>query len=126
MRKISFFFLFQFNFLLNEDSDEDFHKYLHENIAEYLLGTWANGNCKPLSYELKIVPDQTDADPNKLTFDKPFVKLHNLSLDRLVPAQPIKYKDFHTHIKPRYNLRKLSALPHHLLNAKMISGLLNE
>ena len=99
---------------------------MHENIAEYLLGTWAHGNCKPLNYELKIVPCQTDADPNKLTFDKPFVKLFNLSLDRLVPAQPIKYKDFHTHIKPRYNLRKLSALPYHLLNANMINGLENE
>ena len=67
-----------------------------------------------------------EADPNndqKLSFDKPIIKKVKLQTDRLVPNQPLKYDDFHTHIKPRFNLRKLNVLPHFLIKAKMIRGI---
>ena len=66
-----------------------------------------------------------EIDPNsdqKLSFDKPIIQKVRVQTDRLVPNQPLKYDDFHTHIKPRYNLRKLNVLPYYLIKAKMIKG----
>lgn len=83
------------------------------------MGTWSNSRLKELSYE-KVFNSRND--PDKLVFDKPIVKKYKFNCDRLIPAQPIKYDDFHTHIKPRYNLRKLIQLPYHLVKANMFDG----
>lgn len=91
-------------------------------MSEYYLGIWSNSKPKPLSYELVI---KKEIDPNndqKLSFDKPIVQKIRIQTDRLVPNQPLKYDDFHTHIKPRYNLRKMNVLPYHLIKANMIKG----
>lgn len=95
---------------------------LHRNISDYLLGTWSSSNLKPFKYEKITVPKDNEEDTDILTFDKPIVTNINMSLDRLVPKQPIRFKDFHTNIPARYNLRKLSILPHHLLKANMKEG----
>lgn len=111
------------HYLILLESDPEFLKYLHRNIAEYFLGTWSESKQKPMSYEEVKIPTETSS--TRLTFDKPIVRIFDLQFDRLVPSQPIKYSDFHTNIKSRYNLRKLSVLPYHLLKADMIEGKMN-
>jgi len=107
---------------LHTDSP-DFLVYLHRNVAEYFLGIWSLSRPKPISYEVSEPPCNVNAgDSARLTFDKPIVRRFQLALDRLVPSQPIKYTDFHTHISPRFNLRKLDVLPYHLFNANLIEG----
>ena len=101
--------------------------HLHRNVAEYLMGTWAAPALKPLFYDQRIVPNldpdasgQTGAaSGSQLVFDKPTVRRVRVHLARLVPAQPTLYEPFHTHIRARYNLRKLSLLPTHLARAGM-------
>ncbi|XP_052082166.1 uncharacterized protein LOC127719866 isoform X2 [Mytilus californianus] len=70
---------------------------LHTALADYFLGTWANGNKKP------------------------YVNRSNESglADRYVVAQPIKYGD-------TYNLRKLNNLPYHLSMSKRVTQLKDE
>lgn len=104
------------------DENPTFLMYLHKNICEYYLGIWSSPKEKPLTYEKIITPVIPD-DANRALFSKPVVKKFRIHSDRLVPAQPIKYEDFHTHIKPRYNLRKLNVLPYHLIHANMIKGI---
>ena len=104
-------------------TDPDFLAYLHRNVAEYFLGIWSLSRPKPISYEVSEPPSDVNAgDSARLTYDKPIVRKFHLALDRLVPSQPIKYTDFHTHISPRFNLRKLDVLPYHLFNANLIEG----
>ena len=62
---------------------------------------------------------------DQISFDKPIIKKYKLNLNRLVPIQPIKYEDYHTHIKSRFNLRKLHILPYHLFKANMINEIFN-
>jgi len=105
------------------DPDPQLVIYLHRNVAEYFLGSWSSSKQKPISYLITQVQSHDDpGDSARLTFDDPIVKSLCLKLDRLVPDQPIKYTDFHTHIKPRFNLRKLDVLPFHMLNADLIEG----
>ncbi|XP_071144810.1 NACHT and WD repeat domain-containing protein 2-like [Mytilus edulis] len=70
---------------------------LHTALANYFLGTWANGNKKP------------------------YVNSSNETglADRYVVAQPIKYGD-------TYNLRKLNNLPYHLSMSKRVTQLKDE
>ncbi|VDI78486.1 Hypothetical predicted protein, partial [Mytilus galloprovincialis] len=70
---------------------------LHTALADYFLGTWANGNKKP------------------------YVNRSNETglADRYVVAQPIKYGD-------TYNLRKLNNLPYHLSMSKRVTQLKDE
>ncbi|XP_063410138.1 NACHT and WD repeat domain-containing protein 2-like isoform X2 [Mytilus trossulus] len=70
---------------------------LHTALADYFLGTWANGNKKP------------------------YLNRSNESglADRYVVAQPIKYGD-------TYNLRKLNNLPYHLTMSKRVTQLKDE
>ena len=98
--------------------------YLNRNLAEYFLGTWSGTTAyKPISFErIDAQPDQGNGT-DRLTFDKPIIRTIDLNIDRLSPCQPIKYSDFHTNIQPRFNLRKLSVLPFHLLRANMIEGI---
>ena len=101
-------------------SNSKFVEYLHRNIAEYYLGTWSNSRTKRLTYESTV--NSKVLDPESL-FDKLITQMHETEADRLVPSQPIEYTNFHTHIKSRYNLRKLSLLPFHLFKANMIKGI---
>lgn len=78
------------------------------------MGKWSDSKSKPLSYKKYINPIK---DPEKLAVDKPIAKTYHLNGIRLVPTQPIMYDEFHTQIKPRYNLRKLAQLPYHLIKA---------
>jgi len=109
--------------LLKIEDDRKFQIHLNKNIAEYYLGTWSNGKEKPLQYDQLIYSKVDPKNPNKLIFDKPVVNRVNVALDRQVPAQPVQYDDFHTHINPRHNLRKLKLLPYHLINANMFNEL---
>ena len=95
---------------------------MHKNISEYYLGTWSESKLKPLFYEHVIMPKINPTD-NKVAYDKPIINRIKLQLNRLVPIQPIKYDDYHTHISPRFNLRKLQIMPYHLIQANMINGL---
>ncbi len=61
------------------------------------------------------------SENDQISYDKPIIKKIKLNLNRLVPIQPIKYEDYHTHIKSRFNLRKLHILPYHLVKANMIN-----
>jgi hypothetical protein len=90
-------------------------------VSEYLLGVWCD-RPKPLDYEIILKQESDPEDLEQMTFDKPIVRRIRIEAARLVPRQPLAYDDFHTHIKPRYNTRKLSALPFHLLNANLIRG----
>ena len=81
-------------------NDLDLFRYLHKNISEYYLGKWSNSRLKKLN--------SSDSE----------------AYDRLVPQQPIVYEDFHSQIRPRYNLRKLIQLPYHLVNGNLIEGIL--
>ncbi|XP_076106889.1 NACHT domain- and WD repeat-containing protein 1-like isoform X1 [Mytilus galloprovincialis] len=70
---------------------------LHTSLADYFLGTWANGNKKP------------------------YVNRSGESglADRHVVTQPIKFGD-------TYNLRKLNNLPYHLTMSKRVGQLKDE
>ena len=81
-------------------NDLDLFRNLHKNISEYYLGKWSNSRLKKLN--------SSDSE----------------AYDRLVPQQPIVYEDFHSQIRPRYNLRKLIQLPYHLVNGNLIEGIL--
>ena len=81
-------------------NDLDLFRNLHKNISEYYLGKWSNSRLKKLN--------SSDLE----------------AYDRLVPQQPIVYEDFHSQIRPRYNLRKLIQLPYHLVNGNLIEGIL--
>ena len=83
------------------------------------MGKWSGKKLKPLSFE-KII--EMKKEENKLTTDKPIIRTFNFNFDRLVPSQPVTYEDFHTHLKPIPNLRKLIQLPYHLIKANMIEG----
>lgn len=102
--------------------DKNFYTHLNKNVAEYYLGLWSSPNIKCLKYEKQIRPKVDPNDPHKLVFDKPVVKMFDLKVNRIIPKQPIQFEGFHTHVKPRYNLRKLSQLPYHLIQANMIKG----
>lgn len=106
-----------------KENNKSFLEYLHRNLADYYLGTWSNSKAKPLRYELTVSSKTLDPD---CLFDKLIVQVLDIEADRLVPTQPIEYNNFHTHIKSRYNLRKLSLLPFHLFKANMISELLSQ
>ena len=62
------------------------------------------------------------AENNEGVWQKPITQTFKIYADRMMPEQPIKYDTFHTHIAPRFNLRKLALLPIHLANANMIQG----
>jgi hypothetical protein len=89
-------------------ADPEFKKYVHSQIADYFMGIWAN-IPKPYSY----------TEEQKRMF---MLKSLNGEADRKVPAQP---EIFHnpTDNSSRYNGRKLSELPFHLIRSKRIKEL---
>ncbi|XP_019645210.1 PREDICTED: NACHT domain- and WD repeat-containing protein 1-like [Branchiostoma belcheri] len=70
-------------------SSEDQSRKLHSNLADYFLGSWAGGKKKPFTSR----------------------KGKKGSADRHVAPQPLLYST------NKYNLRKLSELPHHLIHS---------
>jgi hypothetical protein len=97
--------------------DKSLETRLHVNISEYYLGVWAENKLKPLEYEDFIQDEKLKliSGPNKK------IK-YTIMTNRLVPKQPLQYESFHTHIKARFNLRKLSMLPYHLIKAELIES----
>ena len=89
-------------------ADPEFKKYVHSQIADYFMGIWANVP-KPYTY----------TEEQKRMF---MLKTLNGEADRKVPAQP---EIFHnpTDNSVRYNGRKLSELPFHLIRSKRIKEL---
>ena len=102
------------------DGSREFSVYLHKVICEFYLGKWSGGRSKPLTYEKVLCKGYDPNKPNELVFDRPIIKKIKITADRLVPAQPNVYEDFHAYIRPRYNLRKLKQLPYHLIQANML------
>lgn len=110
-----------FNYLKsNILADKKFLTHLHQNLAEYYLGIWSSPIKKPLKYQTITLPKSDNSD-KQLSIGKPIINDFELTVDRLCPIQPIQYESFHTHVKAKYNLRKLALLPYHLVNANMIS-----
>ncbi|XP_066274641.1 NACHT domain- and WD repeat-containing protein 1-like isoform X1 [Branchiostoma lanceolatum] len=70
-------------------SSEEQCRKLHSNLADYFLGSWAGGKKKPFTSR----------------------KGKSGSADRHVAPQPLLYGT------NKYNLRKLSELPHHLIHS---------
>ncbi|RNA28355.1 NACHT and WD repeat domain-containing 2-like [Brachionus plicatilis] len=100
-------------------ADRKFLAHLHKTVAEYFLGIWSSPVQKPLKYQTITLPKSDDSD-KQLSIGKPIIDNYEILVDRHCPIQPIQYESFHTHVKPRYNLRKLALLPYHLVNANMI------
>ena len=69
---------------------------IHLNISDYFLGKWSDGMRKPY----------IDKNGRQMT------------MDRLVPKQPLVFDASDN--KPVFNLRKLSELPHHLLQSNQL------
>lgn len=74
--------------------------FLHELIADYFLGTWAEGAKKPFQFTEK----------QRVAFD--LISLDGAE-DRKVLRQPLSYGDLYSD-SPSLNLRKLALLPYHL------------
>ena len=92
-------------------SDSTFSNHINETLIEYFSGKWGNGKEKPFLY--------TESQMKRFGFDKPESKA-----DRKVPSQPYWIDNIvHGQKKTRYNKRKLSELPFHLLRKKDIEQL---
>lgn len=77
-------------------------KVIHSNMSEYFLGTWADGNKKPFLNK--------DGE--------------TIYMDRLVSKQPLMFETNEDHTV--FNFRKLTELPHHLLNSNQLENLKKE
>ena len=77
-------------------------KAIHFNMSEYFLGIWADGNKKPF-------------------MNKDGETTH---MDRLVAKQPLMFETRGE--QTVFNFRKLTELPHHLLNSNQIEKLKKE
>ena len=92
------------------------HKlYIHSSLAHYFLGTWGGGKNKPFRYSLaqvELLQLQEGAS----------------TADRKAPVQPLilGIDTTKTPHKVRYNLRKLSELPYHLIESKRYTDLRSE
>lgn len=84
------------------------------------MGKWAETNLKSLDFEDFDQDEFKSFSQSQLLFHTPAKKKFTAQTNRLVPKQPLQYDTFHTHIKPRFNLRKLVMLPYHLIKAGMI------
>ncbi len=89
-------------------SNQKFKTYVHSQIADYFMGIWAN-TPKPYSY----------TEEQKRMF---LLKSLHGEADRKVPAQPeIFYNPNDKSV--RYNGRKLSEMPYHLMRSGRIEEL---
>lgn len=85
-------------------ADANFKKHIHQHLVEYFRGTWGGGKPKPFQY--------TQAQVTRF-------KLQSAasSKDRQVPTQPYVWVEKGDGAK-RFNKRKLSELPFHLIKSK--------
>lgn len=83
----------------------------HSSMADYFLGIWG-GVPKPFQY--------TELQCQRFGLESP-----SGSCDRKVPEQPVFFTDAKGKVT-RYNLRKLSELPYHLIRAERYDDLYRE
>ncbi|CAL1545368.1 unnamed protein product [Lymnaea stagnalis] len=81
----------------------NFASMIHSNTAEYFLGTYGGGIPKPFEY--------SDLQRQRFHLDD-----RQSAADRKVPPQPLEFLDAKGKVI-RYNLRKLSELPYHLIRS---------
>ncbi|KAK0046460.1 NACHT and WD repeat domain-containing protein 2 [Biomphalaria pfeifferi] len=81
----------------------NFASMIHSNTAEYFLGTYGGGIPKPFEY--------SDLQRQRFHLDD-----KQSAADRKVPPQPLEFLDENGKVI-RYNLRKLSELPFHLIRS---------
>jgi hypothetical protein len=87
-------------------------QHFHTTLAEFFLGRWAGGKEKPFDY--------TQHQRQKFN-----IKERQGAADRKVAAQPLVYLGKDGQLA-RFNLRKFSELPFHLIRAQMFEELFNE
>ncbi len=90
----------------------NFVQELHSLMADYFLGTWGGGKPKPFMY-------------SELQRQRFFLESTNGEEDRKCPEQPLYFCDTKGNIT-RFNLRKLSEMPYHLLRAHRYDELYKE
>ena len=83
--------------------DEDVVRNFYKILSEYFLGTWSKGVAKPYRF----------TQQQRAKFG---IKEREGQADRKVAAQPLVYLDKDGHLS-RFNLRKFSELPYHLIRA---------
>ena len=81
-------------------------------LLDFFLGTWSLGKKKPFPY--------TQVQRQRL-----FIKEQSSEADRRVSPQPLFYTNLDGVIS-RFNLRKFSELPHHLIKAKRFEDLFTQ
>ncbi|XP_067664530.1 NACHT and WD repeat domain-containing protein 2-like [Haliotis asinina] len=84
---------------------------IHQNIADYYLGTWSGTMKKPFMYQQRLMTRLKKTDPFSAAC-------------RHVPEQPLIFKISET--SERYNLRKLNQLPYSLAQSGQIERLKKE
>ena len=84
----------------------------HSLIADYFQGIWGGGVKKPFEY-------------SELQRQRFFLDSTKGADDRKVPEQPLCFRDEEGKVT-RFNLRKLSELPYHLLRAHRFDDLYSE
>ena len=92
-------------------SSQDTVRHLHTCLADFFLGKWAGGREKPFNY----------TQHQRQKFD---IKDRSGVADRKVVSQPLVYKSKEGDV--RFNLRKFSELPYHLIKAHMFEELFSE
>lgn len=101
-------------------------QYIHSILADYFLGRWGGGTKKPYYLSERLM--QLLGQSEKLAY-----------ADRKVSSQPLVFgassaavgeggsrPRLSTTTTVRYNLRKLSELPHHLIESKRYAELRDE
>ena len=87
-------------------TEERFSQHINQTLIEYFSGKWGSGNEKPFTY--------TSSQVKRFGLDHPESKA-----DRKVPGQPYWTEhQFLGKMDTRFNKRKLSELPYHLLKKK--------
>ncbi|KAJ8313494.1 hypothetical protein KUTeg_008055 [Tegillarca granosa] len=84
---------------------------IHANMADYFLGTWGGGVPKPFEY----------TENQRRMFHLADLKGES---DRKVPLQPLEFTDKSGNVI-RYNLRKLSEMPFHMVRSHQYEELLS-
>ena len=87
-------------------------RHYYTNLSEYFLGLWSGGKLKPYEY--------TQQQRSKFGISDRIGEA-----DRKVSAQPLVYLDKNGFLS-RFNLRKFSELPFHLIRAERFEDLFNE
>ena len=81
------------------------------------MGLWSESNHKTFEYTEYIRKSYYKKDFDSFTHEETKKVKAKKPVNRLLPIQPTQYETYHAVIKARYNLRKLSVLPFHLIEA---------